>query len=275
MTQILVPQNPSWPAFITSHLRTILNLKYGPPHRMGWSPQLRQRFGYCTPDELYEAAVAAFVGNETAWLDVGCGRDVFPSNPAAAEMLARRCRLLVGLDPSSNVEDNPFVHERVRCSVEEYRTDRLYDLVTMRMVAEHIEAPEATVAALGRLLKPEGRLVVYTVRKWSPAALAATVTPMSVHHWAKRLLWDTEERDTFPTFYRMNNRRKLRHLFAANSFVEEAFLWLDDVRTFGKWKTLSTMELRLWRWLHAMGLAYPETCILGIYRKAVEPATQA
>ena len=91
---------------IVSHLATVLNLKYGPPGEMGWSPRLRQRFGYCTPDELYEAAVSGFVGPDTCWLDVGYGRDLFPSNPATARLLADRCRLLVGLDPSGNINDN-------------------------------------------------------------------------------------------------------------------------------------------------------------------------
>ncbi len=148
MAPIVVAKNPSWPAYISTSLPVVLYARFGPTGRMGWSPRLRQRHNYDTPDELYEAAVSAFVTADTIWLDVGCGRDLFPSNRAAAAMLARRCRLLVGLDPSDNVEENPVLHERVRCAIENYRSDREYDLVTMRMVAEHIETPEAAVAAL-------------------------------------------------------------------------------------------------------------------------------
>ena len=81
------------------------------------------------------------------------------------------------------------------------------------------------------------------------------------------MLWDTVERDTFPTYYRMNTRETLRRLFQANGFIEESFVRLDDTRTFSRWKSLATMELRLWRLLQAVGLAYPEACIMGIYRK--------
>ena len=238
-------------------------------HRVRWAgvPELRQRFGYCTPDELYKAAVSGFVGPDTCWLDVGCGRDLFPSNPATAAMLADRCRLLVGLDPSSNIDDNKLLHERVCCTIEEYRTKRTYDLVTMRMVAEHIETPEATVAALSRLAKPNGHVILYTVGRWTPAALLAAATPLAVHHRIKRKLWNVAERDTFPTFYRMNTHNTLRRLFEAADFIEAFFLRLDDARSFGKWKALATMELHLWRWLCSVGLPYPEACIMGIYRK--------
>ena len=72
-----------------------------------------------------------------------------------------------------------------------FRTERTYDLITLRMVAEHIAHPRDAVAALARLAKPGGRVVVYTVWKWSPASIAAAVTPMAVHHRLKKLLWDT------------------------------------------------------------------------------------
>ena len=268
MAPIVVPRNASWPAYIADNLPTVLNAKFGPTGPTGWSPRLRQRFGYCTPDELYEAAVCALVNAETVWLDVGCGRDMFPSNLATAAMLAQRCRLLVGLDPSDNIEENTLLHERVRCTIEQYRPERQHDLITMRMVAEHIEAPEAAVAALSDMLRPGGRVVLYTVRKWSPAAVAAALTPMAVHHRVKRVLWDTAERDTFPTFYRMNTRDTLRRLFAACGCIEESFLRLDDTRSFAKWKSLATLELSLWRLLQRLGVAYPEACLMGIYRKA-------
>jgi hypothetical protein len=109
---VVSPQNAAWPDFIVEQLPTVLSLKNRPRDQMGWSPRMRERFGYCTPDEVYEAAVSFFVRADTIWLDVGCGRDLFPSNSPAAAMLARRCRLLVGLDPSSNIQGNALRHER-------------------------------------------------------------------------------------------------------------------------------------------------------------------
>jgi ubiquinone/menaquinone biosynthesis C-methylase UbiE len=182
----------------------------GRPAGLGMNPKLCWQYRYFSPDLIYEFKVAKLIGPDTVWLDVGGGRQIFPSNERLATLLASECRLLVSVDPSENVLENRFAHERVRCLVEEYKTDHRFDLVTMRMVAEHIEEPDSALSALHGLVKPGGQVVVYTVNKWSPASVIAALTPMKVHNLAKRLLWNTEERDTFPVFYRMNTHQKLK-----------------------------------------------------------------
>ena len=233
----------------------------------GWSPALRARFGYYTPDEHYEGLMLTLVETTTTWLDVGCGHQLFPSNPRLARLLADRCRLLVGLDPSDNIDRNVYVHERAKCLLEDYRTEHRFDLISMRMVAEHVTDPEGMVAALARLTKPGGRVVVYTVSKWSPASLVAAMTPMAVHHAVKRRLWGAAPEDTFPTAYRMNTRGTLRRLFGAAGFGEEQFHRLADCRSFGRWQATLAAELALWRVLSALGIPYPEACLLGVYRR--------
>ncbi|HEX3653478.1 MAG TPA: class I SAM-dependent methyltransferase [Rhizomicrobium sp.] len=226
---------------------------------------MRAQFGYRTPDDWYEAYLLECVSSDTSWLDVGCGRFLFPSNGRTALLLASRCKLLVGLDPGNNIDDNPYVHERVKAQIEDYRDSRRFDLITLRMVAEHITEPENTLNALARLAKPGGRVVIYTVSKWSPASLAAAATPMAIHHAAKRFLWKTETRDTFPTAYRMNTRGALHTLFARAGFAEQSFEYIDDCRSLQRWRAGALMELSAWRLLRAIGLPYPERCILASY----------
>ena len=254
--------------FVQRHMPDVLQFKYGAPATRGWSPRLRDQFGYRSPDDWYEATLFHLIGSSTEWLDVGCGRNIFPSNPAAAAHLAKRCALVVGIDPSDNVRDNTLVHEWAQCLLQDYETDRQFDLVTMRMVAEHIEDPSTAMAALQRLVRPGGRVVIYTVAKFSPASMVAAVTPMPVHHFAKRVLWGGEERDTFPVAYRMNTRKDLRAQFETVGFREEAFRYLDDCRSFAQWKALAAVELAMWRTLRSIGLRYPESCLLGVYQKA-------
>jgi len=94
-------------------LARLLRTKYPGPN-LGWGPRLRFKFGYCTPDDIYEAFIERLVNPSTTWLDVGCGRNIFPSNAALARTLADRCKLLVGVDPDATIEENRFVHRRVR-----------------------------------------------------------------------------------------------------------------------------------------------------------------
>ena len=109
-------------------------------------------------------------------------------------------------------------------------------------------------------------MVIYTVARWSPSAVAAALTPLGFHHRVKRLLWRVEERDTFPTVYAMNTRRVLQRQFAAAGLREELFQRQADCRTTGRFRWLQAAELGLWKALQTIGLGYPETCILTVYR---------
>ncbi len=237
---------------------------------LGWGPRARQRAGYRTPDQHYEATVARLVTPGCRWLDVGGGRDTFPHNRPLAADLAARASHLVAVDPDATVHQHPLATEKVQAFMESL--DALmaepFDVVTLRMVAEHIEKPAEAVASLARLTRPGGHVVVYTVNKFSPLALAAWLTPTWVHHAVKSRLWHTAEEDTFPVAYRMNTRGTLRTLFSTVGLREAHFAYLDDCRTFHKFKVLHYAELLLWSALRSVGWHYPETCLLGVYRRS-------
>ena len=250
----------------TDELRRAFRSKYGDVSRLGWGPRARRSAGYFTPDDYYEATVARLVTPGCSWLDVGGGRDVFPSNRRLAAELAARCGRLVAVDPDPTVRENPFAHERVQAMIQDYAGGP-FDLATLRMVAEHIDEPEAAVASLARLVRPGGAVVVYTVNQWSAVSLAAWLTPLWFHHAVKRRLWGTEEKDTFPVAYKMNTRGRLRSLFHSGGFREESFDYLDDCRTFHQFRLLHYIELTVWQAVRSVGWHYPETCLLGVYRK--------
>ena len=100
-------------------LDSLFRLKHGDPKHTGWAPRRRYRFGYFTPDDIYEAAVAKLVKPGSAWLDVGCGRGFFPSNRRLSRLLADQCGLLVGVDPDRIIEENQFVHIPIRGTLQE------------------------------------------------------------------------------------------------------------------------------------------------------------
>ena len=252
-------------------LRQMFHRRYGPEGRLGWGPLLRRAYGYYTPDDVYEALVAGLVVPGVRWLDVGCGRELFPSNPGLAEILSKRCDRLVGVDPDPTLQENPWVHEKVASGIDAYDGEGAFDLVTLRMVAEHIERPEACVQSLQRALRPGGLAVVYTVFSFSPMPLLTRLAPMGLRHVVKSWLWGTQPKDTFPTRFRMNTRSALQRLFAGVGMREEALLRLDDCRTFARFRWLAEMELRGMRACRALGWPYPEHCLLGLYRKPWEP----
>lgn len=248
-------------------LLDVFHTRYGVAEAIGPKPQRRLDFGYFSPDLYYEATVEKLVSPGCRWLDVGGGRDIFPLNPEFSQKLSQRAGLLVGVDPSSNIHENPFCHEKAQCLIENYQTDKQFDLITLRMVAEHISNPTVAMAKMADLLAPGGRLVIYTINKWTPIALAAWLIPFKLHHPIKKLFWYTQQQDTFPVSYRMNTKTALSRLTTHAGLQEESFRYLDDCRTFFRFERLHFAELRLWRLFKKLGFTYPENCLLGVYRK--------
>ena len=249
-----------------NELENVFELKYG-SGKLGWGPDMRRRFGYYSPEDYYEAMVSKLVTTGCSWLDIGCGRMLFPSNPALARVLADRCGLLVGADPDSTIEENPFVHQRVRARMEEFHSEHTFDLVTMRMVAEHVQNPTQFISSLARCTHPGSLLVIYTVNAWSPVPLVTRLVPFALHHPFKVFLWQTEKKDTFPTAFQMNTKQRLRQLLSQGGFEETFFAYLDDCRTLARFRPLQFAELSLRRVFHAFSLRYPENCLLGVYRR--------
>lgn len=255
---------PSW-----HDLHEVVRLKHqdGDPANYGWGTRMRMNFKYFTPDEVYEYVVGRLVTPGASWLDVGCGRHVFPGNPGLARQLADRCGRLVGVDPDQTIEENPFVHERVRSRLDVYRSEAEFDVVTLRMVAEHITDPPAAVESMARLTRVGGCVAVFTVNLRAPTSIVSRIVPFRLHHPIKQWLWNTDEKDTFPVAYRMNTRSRLRRLFEDRGFREVGFAYLDDCRSFAAKRTLLFMELTACTVLRKIGLWYPENCLLGIYER--------
>ena len=247
-------------------LRAVFVMKYGDPSACGWGPAMRWRFAYFNPDDWYEALLLGLVKKDTTWLDVGCGRELFPSNQALGRELSGRCKRLVGVDPDGTLDENPYVHERVKALFDDWDGGRRFDLITLRMVAEHVTDPERLLLAIQRAAAPGARVVVYTVNKCSPVPLLTSLVPFGLRHKIKHFLWRTQKKDTFPTAFSMNTRARLESLFADKGYLEEWFDKLDDCRTLSRFRAGQWCELVAWKGVRALGLRYPETCLLGVYR---------
>ena len=126
---------------------------------------------------------------------------------------------------------------------------------------------ERVAESLSQLTKPGGRVVVYTINRWSAVSVITWLTPFKLHHPIKSLLWGSEEKDTFPVTYRMNTRGALVRLFQRSGFREQYFTYLDDCRSLSRFRATQVCELYSWRVMRALGWRYPENCILGIYER--------
>jgi SAM-dependent methyltransferase len=242
--------------------------RFGDGSGFGWRVRLKKQFGYCDSDAWYEAVVDGLVTPDTTWLDVGGGKSILPFNRELAAAMAKRCKFLAAVDPSPTVQQNRLAHEVAQCLIEDYATDRQFDLVTMRMVAEHVERPDRVASHLATLVKPGGRVVLITPNKWSPATIASAMIPSRLHPAITRFLWSTKDEDVFPAVYRMNTRRTLRTLFERHGFRETGFHYCPNCTTFQRFRWAYIAELIAWRALCRLGITYPENNLLGVYERA-------
>jgi SAM-dependent methyltransferase len=248
-------------------LEDLFSLKYGSMDQLGWNPRIRKKFNYYNPDDHYETLVKRLVTRGISWVDVGCGRNLFPSNKSLAKILSKKSSFLMGIDPAKTIHENPFVHDRAQVLMDDFKSDRTYDLITMRMVAEHVTDSQKLLRSIDSCTHPGSLVVIYTINRWSPVPIVTHLVPFSLHHPVKKFLWRSQEKDTFPTAYNMNTHKILTKLFSGFGFNEIFFEYLDDCRTFARFKFLLYFELSLRKLLNTVGLKYPENCLLAVYQK--------
>ena len=253
--------------FVSSQaLRDHATAKYGKRASMGWSPGRRWDFGYSLAGDVYECFLDSIVSHRTRWVDVGGGRAILPHNDALSASLAERCESLTSVDPSRNVFENPYAHEKICSMFEDFQVEKKFNLATFRMVAEHVEAPDAVIKKLEECVEPGGLVVIYTINKHSPIPIITRLTPFSWHHKIKKIFWGGQEKDTFPVAYKMNSKQELDSLFVdGGEFKPALFRYLDDVSATIEYNFLNLVEMYVWRFCQSLGLRYFENNILAVY----------
>jgi 2-polyprenyl-3-methyl-5-hydroxy-6-metoxy-1,4-benzoquinol methylase len=233
------------------------------------SPYIKSRIdaGYYSPEDYYETLANRLITSSTKWLDVGCGRAPFPNNLSLSRQLSERCAELVGVDPDDQLQHNRFVDDRHHSTLEELQLNKSFDLVTARMVVEHVRDPDAFAMALARVTHQGSLVAILTVNWLSITTLAAHCTPFAIHKLVKAVLWGTRAEDSFPTEYRLNRRRDLQYYMQKAGFEEVHFETLSDASLFWRISVLRNVELHFYRLMRRLGRLYPESCLLAIYRR--------
>jgi SAM-dependent methyltransferase len=129
---------------------------------------------------------------------------------------------VIGIDVASGIRDNPYLdgavlYDGISLPIE---TDT-FDVCVARWVIEHIAAPQSVLNEIARVMRPGGRFVFITMNAWFYAGVLARIVPNRLHGPIVKWATGRESRDTFPTYYRANTRRRLRRLLHEAGFKEE------------------------------------------------------
>jgi ubiquinone/menaquinone biosynthesis C-methylase UbiE len=183
--------------------------------------------------EVYATWLKSHVSGTTRWLDAGCGHRLLPPDFETLEReLIGTAKMVVGLDLNVNsLQMHQTLNHRTCSSLESLPfPDHSFDLVTCNMVVEHLPDPCQTFRELGRVLRPDGVLLVHTPNVWNYAICLARLIKRFVPKCllVKMIMWSEERRDSdiFPTFYRANSCASITSQLGQLGFYREKYKML-------------------------------------------------
>lgn len=200
--------------------------------------------------EAYAALISEHLLPDTVWLDAGCGSRLLEDDMDPLEdWLADHCRFIVGMDLAVTSHRN--IKPLLCGSLYQLPfPDNSLDLVTCRMVVEHLDRPDEAFAEVARCLHPGGAFVLITPNLLNYGifgnAVATKVLPDKLR---LRLVHATDsraEKDIFPVRYKANTMRRLVYLLSRSGLQVHKEIRLRQHKAY--WRKHPSLERPL-MWL--------------------------
>lgn len=196
---------------------------------------------YVDEHARFDAAIRRYLRPGIAVLDAGAGRGIM--YPYDYKEVAAR---MAGADTDPAIAGNANLTDAAVADLGHLPyEDGVFDLVFSKYVFEHLDRPLAVLRELRRVMKPGGHLLIHTPNRWHYVALSSALTPTRFHVWFNEKRGRVEA-DTFPTRYRVNDRKTIERLAMAGGF---RLVSLDLFETKPDYLFFSTLAYRL-------GIAY-------------------
>jgi len=105
--------------------------------------------------------LAGIAGSDLAVLDIGGGTGQILNQVRDADQRVRFTQI-VDLDSGAEHIARSAGHEYARCRIEEFSSNRDFDLILMLNLIEHVEDPVSVLSKAGSMLSSRGRMLVKT-----------------------------------------------------------------------------------------------------------------
>ena len=164
-------------------------------------------------------------------LDYGAGRGSQmedPGSPFRAALVTLRGKVgrIVGVDVDDAVLQNPHLDEAKVVGLRAALPfpDGTFDMIFADWVLEHVDTPELFAQEVTRLLRPGGWFCARTPNRWGMTGIATNLVPNRLHAALLRKLQPgRQERDVFPTAYRLNTRAQIGRHFPARLWEDYSY----------------------------------------------------
>jgi 2-polyprenyl-3-methyl-5-hydroxy-6-metoxy-1,4-benzoquinol methylase len=219
----------------------------------------------------YRDALRQALSGQGRWLDVGCGHDMLPEWMASEDRdLNLTAWTATGIDLDfDSIKRHRRLRWRLVGNIERlpFRANS-FDLVTANMVIEHVADPIALFTELGRVLTPNGRLIVHTPNASGYTTRLTRLIPESLVRPLAGMLLRRHAEDVYPTFYRANTRQDLAAAAAAGGLDVLSFDFVDSSPQLVRIPPAMAVELAAMRVMTNSSLARFRACILATFGKS-------
>lgn len=178
------------------------------------------------PQAAYLQRVKETVSKSTYWLDLGCGRSIWPpwlsANDELGRALITQAGFVAGLDADIvALQSNRTLACRVMgdSAALPFRTES-FDLVTSNMVFEHLVHPMETITEMIRVLRPGGRAIIHTANAGDIVSIVARMIPNSFHSQIVSRIEGRAAERVYPTQYRLNTKGRLQDALREAGFSQ-------------------------------------------------------
>jgi ubiquinone/menaquinone biosynthesis C-methylase UbiE len=228
---------------------------------------------WAAKSEAYASLIAEHLSPHTLWLDVGCGSRLLEADMDPLEnWLVAHCKSIFGMDVELTSHQN--IKSLVQGSLYQLPfSENNLDLITCRMVVEHLDHPAEAFAEIARCLRPGGALIVITPNLLNYAifgnALAAKVMPEKLRHRIVHAFDSRANEDIFPVRYKANTMPRLVELMNLSGLQVHKAISLRQQQPY--WRKHPSFE-RVLMWLTPIYVLL--VCAHKVVSKSVSPCSQ-
>jgi ubiquinone/menaquinone biosynthesis C-methylase UbiE len=173
-----------------------------------------------SPEDEFDQRFRSLVHRDELVLDAGCATGKFSGNRQSDTNHFK----IAGIDVFAAVSQNAYVDFRICGSVNQLPfAGNCFDVIYARWLVEHLQHPRKAFREFHRVLKPGGRLALFTTNLLHYYGAVAKLTPHWFHLWFNRKVRGFSEDDIFPTYYRANTRWRLHGLLLNAGFKRSGF----------------------------------------------------
>lgn len=193
----------------------------------------------------FYSRVNAIIKKDMTVLDFGAGRGEYFHDDKSAyrvsvRMLKGKVAKVIGMDVDPVVTGNDTVDEAI--VLEPNYTgiplpDSSIDVIVSDFTFEHIDNPSVLADEFLRILKPGGWICARTPNLLGYIGVGANLVPNKWHvGMINYLKLDRKEEDVFPTVYKMNTKRAIRHYFPPSRFEDLSYTYNPEPTYFASSK---------------------------------------